>query len=260
MMQFGLGRNTMISRWSSRRALALQAWILMVAAAAGGCGQSLGVHHGLGGGGTGGAAGATGGGGATTECPTCYTPCTAHDLGSPCAHVWEECFFGDKNDCSYENWYCDENHTWTFDTKGSWDECCVSTCGCPDDPPEDGASCNPDYDAQNHMTCYYKVETPCGPQTASAICNPDGTWTTIEQPPPCACSAHPTIAECEADPDCRYLAVGCAAPALEMGGCFPKSDCAADLPCQDGTVCTPMNANVCTVDPCITCVTVGLCL
>jgi hypothetical protein len=192
-----------------------------------------------------------------TPSSACTTACLEGKPGSACALLGETCGIGDE--CSYEEWQCSEDHTWsvTYDD-GPDDDCGCDGSACPVAPPADGVACDP---CQDSDYCMYFLQTTCGPKGAAVGCGPDGVWTTLLEQEPCDCTAYPTVEACEADPGCRYLSAGgCEAPTLDQSGCFPKNDCAADGPCPAGTTCTTVNANLCTLDPCIECAAVSLCL
>lgn len=191
----------------------------------------------------------------------CAGSCPGGSQGDACLEVGDFCGFGEG--CSYEEWECLADHTWNVVYYDEGGDCCYGECECypycPDVAPEEGAYCDPCWDGP---FCTFGVTTACGEQSVSMECGADFTWHVVEPPPACDCSAHVFVEDCEADPACRYLTGGCEAPSLEQekGGCFPKTDCSADVPCPEGTACTTVNANTCTFDPCIECTTVSLCL
>jgi hypothetical protein len=187
----------------------------------------------------------------------CATPCLGGDPGSACVTVGESCDLGDE--CSHETWSCAADHTWSVAYSDGGDPCCYGECGCepfycPETFPLEGESCNTCPD----NPCEYLMDTPCGPQQVTLTCGEDYLWHAA--PPACDCSAHLDPESCEADPACRFLSPGCDDPSLDKGGCFAKADCSADVGCPDGKACTTVNANICTIDPCVTCMAVSLCL
>jgi hypothetical protein len=189
----------------------------------------------------------------------CTTPCAGGNPDSACLIAGEICSFGDQ--CYYEEWNCTDTHTWDVFYGDSGDECCYGECGCDPSycapsPPEPGSSCDPCFDS---VFCSWELITPCGMQVVDAECTGDFTWQ-VSDVAPCDCSFHQTVEECEADTTCRYLTGGCEAPSLDQPGCFPKTDCSADVLCPDGKTCTAVNANVCSIDPCIECSAATLCL
>lgn len=195
-----------------------------------------------------------------TPTSACDTPCMGGSPDSACVQVGETCGFGEG--CYYEEWNCQADHTWDVWYDDGGVDCCYGECECnpyycPDVLPEEGAYCDPCWEG---AYCEYRVFTACGDQAIALSCAPDYTWVTTLPATPCDCTAYPTVEECEADPACRFLMGGCEAPDLEAVGCFPKNDCAADMPCQAGATCTQVNANLCTIDPCIECAVVSLCL
>jgi hypothetical protein len=188
----------------------------------------------------------------------CESPCLGGAPGSACVKVGETCGFGEG--CDHEDWSCSADHTWAVAYSDGGDDCCHGECGCdphycPESLPLEGESCitcpdNP---------CEYEVDTACGAQKATASCGEDYAWH-VTAPAGCDCGVHSTPEACEGETSCRFLSPGCDAPSLDKGGCFPKADCSDEMPCSEGKFCTPVNANICTFDPCVTCMAVSLCL
>lgn len=188
---------------------------------------------------------------------SCTEECGAGTYGSPCLELDDSCTLG--SECGGSYWYCTAEHTWSesiYDDPCCYEECQCDPYYCPPSPPAEGDYCDPCYDSYD---CGYELFTTCGPKLISASCGDDYAWH-VQVPPPCTCGDHPTVEECQADPECRYLSGGCDEPTLSAGGCFPAADCSVDNPCSDGAVCTTVNANDCGLDACVECIAANLCL
>ena len=152
--------------------------------------------------------------------------------------------------CVYPNWdECGQNLNTTC-VGGTWEIEEVVSCNppppCPAEVPENGSSC----DFPNE--CGYTVESECGLAPVNASC--DGvTWTVDElicnPPAPDPCTTIGVLADCVADPTCRWLVPGCGAPALPQEGCFAKDDCSAG-DCPLGEECQVASTQC---DNCQTC-------
>lgn len=153
--------------------------------------------------------------------------------------------------CDYPGWDECEPHLTATCVGGTWDtEEQVVSCNppepCPGEVPEDGSSCGAP------MECDYTAESPCGPVPTHASCD-GGTWSVdsiiCNPPPPDPCTAIASLADCVADPTCRWLVPGCGQPMLPQEGCFPLADCSPES-CPPGESCQ-VASTLC--DNCQTC-------
>jgi hypothetical protein len=160
---------------------------------------------------------------------------------SSCYVPFQTCVYPDWDGCGQDLNVTCNGGVWESDGIGP----CNPPAPCPAELPASGSLC--DYPVQ----CNYTVESPCGPIPAVASC--DGlTWTVdslICDPPPDPCTSIALLADCVAEPSCRWLVPGCGIPALPQEGCFPALDC-TDTSCPAGASCQVVSTQC---DDCQTC-------
>lgn len=157
-------------------------------------------------------------------------PAEAPPLGSSCFDPsLQTCLYPNWDECGQDLNVSCNGGVWVAENIGS----CNPPPPCPAEAPESGSFC--DFPVE----CPYTVDSPCGPVAAIASCD-GATWTVdsilCNPPPPDPCKSFALLADCVADPSCRWLVPGCGMPSLAQEGCFPALDC-TDGSCPPGESC-----------------------